>query len=95
MNSVIDTHLTRRKLLALGIAAGTTPELLAKLHGSMGQSGQLSENSLIEASEISGELLSQERVHAAKVLIEFCMQHLAILREFDSGEEQPLGTFRP
>src|SRR5580704_6241214 len=56
MNSVIHTHLTRRKLLALGIAAGTTPELLIKLNGSMGQSGHLSESVLIEASELSGEI---------------------------------------
>jgi|HubBroStandDraft_6_1064221.scaffolds.fasta_scaffold23773_2 hypothetical protein len=95
MNSVIHTHLTRRKLLALGIAAGTTPELLIKLNGSMGQSGHLSESVLIEASELSGEILSRERVHAAKVLVEFCMKHLATLREFDPDEEEPFGKFCP
>ena len=87
-------QLTRRELLALGLVATKAPALTAACVASKATLDGHSEDLLVEASGFSGEKLSRERVHAARMLVEFNLQHLEMLRQFDSDEEEPLTVFR-
>ena len=88
------TPLTRRQLLTHGAALGAAGALTAGCHGTGKAPDPLSEQVLIGASGLSGEPLSQGRVRALKPLLEFNLNHLRILREFDPDEEEPLTMFR-
>ena len=87
-------RLTRRQLLTRGTALGAAGALMARCRGTTEAAEPLSEEVLIGASGLSGELLSQERVRAMKPLLEFNLKHLQVLREFDPDEEEPLTMFR-
>ena len=91
----VKTRLTRRQLLKQGAALSAASALLAGCRGTTRAPEPLSEEGLIGASGLSGDLLSAERVRAAKSLVEFNLKHLQILREFDPDEEEPLTMFRP
>jgi len=54
----------------------------------------LAEEDLINASALSGERLSRERVRAMRAVFEFNQKYLNELREFDPDEEEPLTMFR-
>jgi len=81
--------LTRRQLLAASILLGLTGCRFGR-----GTTRPLSEENLIGASALSGQALERERVRAMKVVFEFNLKHLEILREFDPDEEEPLTMFR-
>jgi hypothetical protein len=85
--------MTRRELLTIGFMATAVSELVAAHRVSIDVPEQLTDELLIEGSGFSGERLSRERVRAARVLIEFHLQHFEALRRFNSDEE-PLTTFR-
>ncbi len=90
----VETRLTRRQLLTQGAALSAAGALLTGCRSTRRTPEPLSEEVLIGASGLSGELLSPERVRAAKSLVEFNLKHLQILREFDPDEEEPLTMFR-
>jgi hypothetical protein len=52
------------------------------------------EEDLTDASALSGEPLSHERVRAMRGVFEFNQKYLNELREFDPDEEEPLTMFR-
>jgi len=87
---------TRRQLLS-GAAAGAVATVVEGC-GVRSRSGpkpeQLVEENLINASALSGEPLSRERVRAMMTLFEFNQKYLNELREFDPDEEEPLTMFR-
>ena len=85
--------LTRRELLAAGAALAGTADLLAGCTTPK-RVPDPSQEGLHGAADLSGELLSSDRVRAARPLIEFNLGHLQVLREFDPGEEEPLTVFR-
>ena len=81
--------LTRRQMLATSILLGLTGCRLMR-----SAPKALSDENLIGASALSGQPLKRERVRAMKVVLEFNLKHLEILREFDPDEEEPLTMFR-
>ena len=86
--------LTRRDLLKNGATLGAAGALLSGCAKTSTVPEALSESNLIGASELSGEILSPERIRAMRALFEFNLKHLQILREFDPDEEEPLTMFR-
>ena len=86
--------LTRRELLRESAKLGAAGVLMAGCGRTKKTPERLSEENLIGASELSGEVLSTERVRGMRSIFEFNLKHLQILREFDPDEEEPLTMFR-
>jgi hypothetical protein len=87
---------TRRQLLS-GAAAGAVVTVVegCRVRSRSGSKPErLAEENLINASALSGERLSLERIRAMKVVFEFNQKYLNELREFDPDEEEPLTMFR-
>ncbi len=88
------SSLTRRDLLKGGATLGAAGAFLSSCAKTTAVPEALSESNLIGASELSGETLSAERIRGMRLLFEFNLKHLQVLREFDPDEEEPLTMFR-
>jgi hypothetical protein len=87
---------TRRQLLS-GTAAGTAAAVIEGCRAGSRLRPKpegFTEEELINASALSGEPLSRERVRAMRPVFEFNQKYLNELREFDPDEEEPLTMFR-
>ena len=88
--------MTRRQLLS-GAAAGAAATLIEGCKPAPrpeAKAEQLAEDNLVNASALSGEPLSRERVRAMMSVFKFNQKFLNELREFDPDEEEPLTMFR-
>lgn len=90
------SSLTRRELIAGSSALGAAGALVAACSTPppVEPPSPLSDAALVNASALSGEPLTTERVQAQKALFEFNLKHLELMREFDPDEEEPLTMFR-
>ena len=88
--------LTRRDLITGGSALGAAGALVSACKPAPPPEppSLMSNASLMNASALSGEPLTPARVDAQKLLLEFNLKHLAVMREFDADEEEPLTMFR-
>jgi hypothetical protein len=88
------SRLSRRQLLTQSAALGAAGALMVGCSGTKVVPEILSDENLIGASALSGERLSLDRVHGMKLMLEFTLKQLEMLREFDPDEEEPLTMFR-
>ena len=85
---------SRREVFANCATLGVAGTLLQGLSGATDQPAELSEEMLMSASGLSGQILTQKRVRAMRSLLEFNLKHIEVLREFDPDEEDPITMFR-
>lgn len=87
--------LTRRELIAGSSALGAVGALVTAcdIPPPAENLSPLSDAALANASALSGESLTTERIQAQKAVLEFNLKHLEVMREFDAGEEEPLTMF--
>ena len=90
------SSLTRRELIAGSSALGAAGAFVAACGTAapVEPPSPLSDAALVNASALSGELLTTERVQGQKAVLEFNLKHLEVMREFDPDEEEPLTMFR-
>jgi len=80
--------MTRREALMAG-ALGSVGTIAAGCGTGGKPIDPLSEEALIASSALSGTPLSAERVSAQKPLLGFVLEELALMREFDPGDDEP------
>lgn len=90
----VKEHFSRREIFANFAALGVVGSFARGFDESSPRPPSLSEEMLISASELSGDVLTQKRVRAMRSLLEFNLRHLEMLREFDPDEEDPVTMFR-
>ncbi|MGH8238473.1 MAG: hypothetical protein ACREXP_15830 [Steroidobacteraceae bacterium] len=77
-------------MLTQGAAASAAGVLLAGRSAAQGPAEPLSEQNLLDASALSGERLSRQRLQAMKPRLESTLKQLEVLRQFDADETEPL-----
>ncbi|MDB6084569.1 MAG: hypothetical protein JWN43_2450 [Gammaproteobacteria bacterium] len=87
------TGLTRRDVLKGVTTLSVAGALAADGTHATAAADPFSEASLRCASEVSGEVLSAERIRAMRLIFEVNMKHIQVLREFDPGEAAPVTVF--
>jgi len=87
-----NSKMTRREALVAG-ALGSAGTLVAGCATTQKPIDPLSDESLIASSALSGTPLSAERVQAQRVFFTFMMRELALMREFDPGDDEPPAVF--
>ena len=87
-------QFSRREIFAKFAALGVVGSFARGFDESSHRPAGLSEEMLISASGLSGDVLTQKRVRAMRSLLEFNLGHLEALREFDPDEEDPVTMFR-
>ncbi len=85
------TRVSRRQIISAAVA-GATGMLVGGCRSST-TTGPLSDDALIVASALSGERLSLERVRSQRPVLEFILEQVQIMREFDPGEQEPATMF--
>ncbi len=86
--------ISRRQLLTRGATIVVAAPIIVGRASAKSPADPLSDENLIDASALSGEELTLERVRAVKPRLESTLKQLKALRQFDPDEGEPLPMVR-
>jgi hypothetical protein len=85
--------VTRRDVLKGAATLSVAGTLVTECGDAIADADPFSDATLRCASELSGAELSVERIRAMRLIFDFNMKHIQVLREFDPADAEPVTIF--